>query len=67
MLVPGMLRAHLPDADIGFFLHVPFPAADVFRVLPWRHEILQGMLGATLIGFHTGAYMRRTSSTPSAR
>ena len=56
MLVPGLLRSYLPDAEIGFFLHVPFPAADIFRILPWRHEILQGMLGATLLGFHTGGY-----------
>ena len=56
MLVPGLLRAYVPDAEIGFFLHVPFPAADIFRILPWRHEILQGMLGATLLGFHTGGY-----------
>ena len=56
MLVPGMLRAYHPDAQIGFFLHVPFPAADVFRILPWRHEILQGILGASVVGFHTGGY-----------
>jgi trehalose 6-phosphate synthase/phosphatase len=56
MLVPGLLRSYLPDAEIGFFLHVPFPATDIFRILPWRHEILQGMLGATLLGFHTGGY-----------
>jgi len=56
MLVPGLLRSYLPDAEIGFFLHVPFPAADVFRILPWRREMLQGMLGATLLGFHTGGY-----------
>jgi trehalose 6-phosphate synthase/phosphatase len=46
----------LPDAAIGFFLHIPFPASEVFRVLPWRREILEGMLGATLVGFHTTAY-----------
>jgi trehalose 6-phosphate synthase/phosphatase len=56
MLVPGMVRAHLPDAAIGFFLHVPFPAEEVFRALPWRREILVGMLGATRIGFHTDDY-----------
>lgn len=56
MLVPGLLRSYLPDAEIGFFLHVPFPATDVFRILPWRREMLQGMLGATLLGFHTGGY-----------
>ena len=56
MLVPGLLRSYLPDAEIGFFLHVPFPAVDIFRILPWRHEMLQGLLGATLLGFHTGGY-----------
>ena len=56
MLVPGLLRARIPDAPIGFFLHVPFPAADVFRILPWRREVLAGLLGASVIGFHTSQY-----------
>ena len=55
-LVPGYLRRLVPDAVIGFFLHVPFPSADVFRILPWREEILRGLLGADLIGFHTSGY-----------
>jgi trehalose 6-phosphate synthase/phosphatase len=46
----------LPDAPIGFFLHIPFPPVDVFRVAPWRREILGGLLGASTIGFHTAAY-----------
>lgn len=58
LLVPGMLRQKLPDARIGFFLHIPFPAAEVFRVLPWRREILSGFLGADLVGFHTYSYMQ---------
>jgi trehalose 6-phosphate synthase/phosphatase len=58
MLVPAFLRARLPDARIGFFLHVPFPSSEIFRVLPWRREILDGLLGADLVGFHTFAYMR---------
>jgi trehalose 6-phosphate synthase/phosphatase len=58
MLVPGLLRARLPHARIGFFLHTPFPSSEVFRVLPWRQEILDGMLGADLVGFHTFAYLR---------
>lgn len=53
LLVPSMLRARLPAARVGLFLHVPFPASDVFRVLPRRAEILRGMLGADLIGFQT--------------
>ena len=56
-LVPEMVRRRLPDAAIGFFLHVPFPSAEVFRVLPWRRELLAGMLGASVIGFHTVSYV----------
>jgi len=56
LLVPGMVRRRLPGAAIGFFLHVPFPSSEVFRVLPWRRELLEGMLGATLVGFHTASY-----------
>ena len=62
MLLPGLLREQLPDARIGFFLHIPFPASEVFRVLPWRREILLGVLGADLLGFHTRAYVRYFSN-----
>jgi trehalose 6-phosphate synthase/phosphatase len=55
-LVPALVRQQLPSARIGFFLHVPFPSDDVFRILPWREEILRGLLGADLIGFHTESY-----------
>jgi trehalose 6-phosphate synthase/phosphatase len=58
MLVPGLLRARLPAARIGFFLHTPFPAAEVYRILPWRRQILAGLLGADLVGFHTFSYLR---------
>ena len=58
MLLPALLRERLPNARIGFFLHIPFPSSEVFRVLPWRRQILRGLLGADLIGFHTFAYMR---------
>ncbi|MGE3470045.1 MAG: bifunctional alpha,alpha-trehalose-phosphate synthase (UDP-forming)/trehalose-phosphatase [Vicinamibacterales bacterium] len=58
MLLPAMLRERLPKATIGFFLHVPFPSSEVFRILPWRRQILHGLLGADLIGFHTFAYLR---------
>jgi trehalose 6-phosphate synthase/phosphatase len=58
LLLPGMLRERLPDATIGFFLHIPFPNPEVFRILPWRREILQGLLGADVIGFHTYDYVR---------
>jgi len=58
MLLPKLLRARLPEACIGYFLHIPFPSSEVFRILPWRSEILAGLLGADLLGFHTFAYMR---------
>lgn len=63
MLLPGLLRQRLPDARIGFFLHIPFPAADVFRILPWRDALLEGLLGADLIGFHTLEYVRNFAGT----
>ena len=50
-LVPDMLRKQRPDLDIGFFLHTPFPPSELFRQLPWRDEILRGLLGADLVGF----------------
>ncbi len=55
-LVPALVRKRLPEALIGFFLHIPFPAADIFRILPWREQILRGLLGADHLGFHTAAY-----------
>jgi trehalose 6-phosphate synthase/phosphatase len=56
-LVPDMVRRQLPEAAIGFFLHVPFPSGEVFRLLPWRRELLEGILGASLVGFHTVSYV----------
>ncbi len=53
LLLPQMLRENLPDSNIGFFQHIPFPSFEVFRLLPWREELLNGMLGADLVGFHT--------------
>jgi len=58
ILLPQMLREKNPDLTIGFFLHIPFPSFEVFRLLPWRKELLEGMLGADLIGFHTYDYVR---------
>ncbi|MBB5395691.1 bifunctional alpha,alpha-trehalose-phosphate synthase (UDP-forming)/trehalose-phosphatase [Mucilaginibacter sp. AK015] len=54
----GMLRKRFPDLTIGLFLHIPFPAYELFRVIPktWQRELLTGMLGADLIGFHTMEY-----------
>lgn len=62
LLLPGLLRKRLPDARIGFFLHIPFPASEVFRLLPWREDVLRGMLGADLVGFHTPSYTRHFAS-----
>ncbi|AKQ47734.1 trehalose-6-phosphate synthase [Rufibacter radiotolerans] len=53
LLLPELLREELPKSSIGFFQHIPFPSFEVFRLLPWREQILRGMLGADLIGFHT--------------
>ncbi|MFI0418344.1 trehalose-6-phosphate synthase [Spongiactinospora sp. 9N601] len=50
-LVPAMLRRLRPDLRIGFFLHIPFPPSELFTQLPWRREILEGLLGADLVGF----------------
>jgi trehalose 6-phosphate synthase/phosphatase len=63
MLVPQLLRRRIPDARIGFFLHIPFPASEVFRTLPARDRVLEGLLGADLIGFHTASYMRAFASS----
>jgi trehalose 6-phosphate synthase/phosphatase len=58
MLLPGMLRKYNPELSIGYFHHIPFPSYELFRVLPERAEILKGLLGCDLIGFHTHEYMR---------
>lgn len=63
MLLPAMVREELPDARIGFFLHIPFPSYELFRLLPWRQELLKGMLGADLVGFHTYDYARHFLSS----
>jgi alpha,alpha-trehalose-phosphate synthase [UDP-forming] len=52
-LVPQMIRELRPDARIGFFLHIPFPPQELFAQLPWRREILEGLLGSDVIGFQT--------------
>jgi trehalose 6-phosphate synthase len=54
-LVPGMLRGLRPDLRIGFFLHIPFPPVELFAQLPWRQRILEGLLGADVVGFQTRA------------
>jgi trehalose 6-phosphate synthase/phosphatase len=63
MLLPAMVREHLPGVRIGFFLHIPFPSYELFRTLTNREELLRGLLGSDLIGFHTFNYMRHFVST----
>ena len=58
MLLPQLLRKAVQGISIGYFHHIPFPSYELFRVLPERDELLQGLLGADLIGFHTYDYMR---------
>lgn len=65
MLLPRLLRERLPDSEISFFLHIPWPSFELFRLLPWREEILNGLLGADLIGFHTYDYVRHFLSSVS--
>src|SRR5579883_322603 len=63
VLVPQLLRAVIPGARIGFFLHIPFPASEVIRILPWRQQVLEGLLGADLLGFHTFTYRSHFASS----
>ncbi|MCK5626603.1 bifunctional alpha,alpha-trehalose-phosphate synthase (UDP-forming)/trehalose-phosphatase [Candidatus Bathyarchaeota archaeon] len=63
MLLPKLIRDKQQDSKIGFFIHIPFPSFDVFRLLPWRKEILEGILGADLIGFHIHDYVRNFSDS----
>lgn len=65
MLLPGMIREQRPDATIGFFLHIPFPSFEIFRLLhrPWKEKIIHGLLGADLVGFHTHEYVQHFLKT----
>jgi trehalose-6-phosphate synthase len=65
MLVPNMIRIKIQDATIGFFLHIPFPSSEIFRCLHVRKEILEGLLGADMIGFQIYAFMRHFLMTCS--
>jgi trehalose 6-phosphate synthase/phosphatase len=58
MLLPGLLRERFAHANLGFFLHIPFPSFEIFRLMPrgWREALLRGILGADLVGFHTFDY-----------
>jgi trehalose 6-phosphate synthase len=57
-LVPQLVRARQPDQRIGFFLHTPWPSPDIYARLPWRREILLGLLGADVVSFHTEGYRK---------
>lgn len=63
MLLPGSVRNILPESKIGFFLHIPFPSYEVFRLLPERKEIIEGLMGADLLGFHIYDYARHFLSS----
>src|SRR5690606_1659734 len=63
LLLPALIRHHKPNVTIGFFLHIPFPSYEIFRCFPWRDELLHGILGADLIGFHTYDYERHFLSS----
>ncbi len=63
LLLPKLIKQKRPDVSIGFFLHIPFPSYEIFRTLPKRKQILEGMLGADLLGFHTYDYERHFLSS----
>lgn len=63
MLLPNLVRKALPSAKIGFFLHIPFPSYEIFRQLPERNELIKGLLGADLVGFHVYDYARHFMSS----
>ncbi len=65
MLLPALLRRSHPDVSVGYFHHIPFPSYELFRVLPEREQILRGLLGADLIGFHTPTYMQHFTNSVS--
>ncbi len=62
MLLPQMLRDELPDAAVGFFLHIPFPSSEIFPVLPRREELLEGLLGSDLVVFQTHGHLQQFRS-----
>ncbi|PST81966.1 bifunctional alpha,alpha-trehalose-phosphate synthase (UDP-forming)/trehalose-phosphatase [Pedobacter yulinensis] len=63
LLLPEMIRVERPACTIGFFQHIPFPSYEIFRLIPWRTELINGVLGADLIGFHTYDDVRHFMST----
>jgi trehalose 6-phosphate synthase/phosphatase len=63
MLLPEMIKSKYKNTKIGFFLHIPFPSYEIYRLMVWREQILFGLLGADLIGFHTYDYVRHFLSS----
>ncbi len=63
MLLPLMVREAMPEARIGFFLHIPFPSSELFRLLPGREELLHGLLGADLVAFQTHGHLQHFRSS----
>lgn len=64
-LVPQMIKKSRPDAQVGIFWHIPWPSVEAFSICPWRREILEGVLGADIIGFHTQQYCNNFIETVS--
>jgi trehalose 6-phosphate synthase len=62
-LLPALIKSSRPDAQVAIFWHIPWPSAESFSICPWRKEILQGMLGSDLVGFHTQQYCNNFLST----
>jgi trehalose 6-phosphate synthase/phosphatase len=65
LLLPAYVRTKMPHVTIGFFQHIPFPSYEIFRLIPWREELIEGMLGADLLGFHTFDDVRHFLSAAS--
>ncbi|TDY11841.1 bifunctional alpha,alpha-trehalose-phosphate synthase (UDP-forming)/trehalose-phosphatase [Meridianimaribacter flavus] len=63
LLLPKLIKDKKPNTTIGFFLHIPYPSYEIFRTFPWREQLLEGMLGADLLGFHTYDYERHFLSS----
>jgi trehalose 6-phosphate synthase/phosphatase len=65
LILPSLIRLEQPDVTIGFFQHIPFPSFEIFRLIPWREQLIAGMLGADLLGFHTFDDVRHFLSAAS--
>lgn len=65
LLLPCLIRTEKAQVTIGFFQHIPFPSFEIFRLIPWREELIAGILGADLVGFHTFDDVRHFLSAAS--